>query len=306
MTTPTYTAITFAPIQGFIQNSRKLRDLYGSSYLLSYLSWAVCHAATAQGLTIISPALTNDAQGLPNVIIIAGHLDETIAKAAFYQAWGCAVEACRDWIETEVKFDLRGQWHYHWKRDGSHWANYAWEFFCVHAPSSDITSVKTKLAAQKRSRDWAGINWLGESSTLSGADAIAWPELGCPKQDPRRYNYQAQKTKVAQFYQQLSDRLSEPFIEPREELSIPELIKRMITHGEIAQKAADDLRQQLREGKPEQPDELDKLITTIKTELKPSSFKELNRLKESIQIFVPITGDGNARPRVSGRSSPVC
>jgi CRISPR-associated protein Cmr2 len=36
-----HTLITFAPVQGFISSSRKLRDLYGSSLLLSYLARAV-------------------------------------------------------------------------------------------------------------------------------------------------------------------------------------------------------------------------------------------------------------------------
>ncbi|MBW4442550.1 MAG: hypothetical protein KME10_15220 [Plectolyngbya sp. WJT66-NPBG17] len=39
-----YTAITFAPVQGFIEKSRKLRDLYGSSFILSYLANALCKA----------------------------------------------------------------------------------------------------------------------------------------------------------------------------------------------------------------------------------------------------------------------
>ena len=44
-----YTAVTFAPVQGFIEKSRKLRDLYGSSYLLSFIAQSVCLEAQAQG-----------------------------------------------------------------------------------------------------------------------------------------------------------------------------------------------------------------------------------------------------------------
>jgi CRISPR-associated protein Cmr2 len=40
-----YTVITFAPVQGFIEKSRKLRDLYGASQILSYLSWKIVCAA---------------------------------------------------------------------------------------------------------------------------------------------------------------------------------------------------------------------------------------------------------------------
>jgi CRISPR-associated protein Cmr2 len=296
----TYTIITFAPIQGFIQNSRKLRDLYGSSYLLSYLAWAICHAAETHGHTIISPALTNVAQGLPNVIVIQGEFPQATAQAAFNQAWKCAVETCQDWIEHELKLDSHGnKWHYHWKREWRHWANYAWEFFCIQG-SGELNTLKAQLTQAKRARDWTGVNWTGESSTLSGADAIAYPELGRSGQDPRQYNYQAEKAKVEQFYVQLSDRLTAPFIDPREELSIPELIKRMITHGDVAQKVATNLRSALREGEPEKPDELDKLITAIKRDLKPSSFTELNRLKRKTDSTAPehwtgwFQGDGDA------------
>jgi CRISPR-associated protein Cmr2 len=295
----THTIITFAPIQGFIQNSRKLRDLYGSSYLLSYLSWAICHAAQTNGHTIISPALSNIAQGLPNVIIIEGEFPKAIAQTAFNQAWKTAVETCQqwleEWLETELRLDPRDT---HWKRDWTIWANYAWEFFCIHS-SDDIPTLKAQLTQTKRSRDWTGVNWTGESSTLSGADAIAYPQLGRPGQDPRKYNYQAEKAKVQQFYQGLSDRLGEAFIDPREELSIPELIKRMITHGDVAQKVANNLRSVLREGQPEQPDELDKLITAIKRDLKPESFTELNRLKRKTDANTPehwtgwFQGDGD-------------
>jgi CRISPR-associated protein Cmr2 len=275
----THTIITFAPIQGFIQNSRKLRDLYGSSYLLSYLAWAICHTAETHGHTIISPALTNVAQGLPNVIVIQGAFPQAIAQTAFNQAWKIAVETCQTWIEQELKLDSQGNpWHYHWKRDWNLWATYAWEFFCIQG-DDDLSHLKVQLSQAKRARDWTGVNWTGESSTLSGADAIAWPELDRPGQDPRKYNYQAEKAKVERFYQQLSDRLSEPFIDPREELSIPELIKRMITHGDVAQKVAANLRSALHEGKPEKPDKLDELINTIQRDLKPGTFKELNRLK---------------------------
>jgi hypothetical protein len=47
-----YTAITFAPVQGFIEKSRKLTDLYGSSFLLSYL--AKTHRDISRGLEVRS------------------------------------------------------------------------------------------------------------------------------------------------------------------------------------------------------------------------------------------------------------
>jgi CRISPR-associated protein Cmr2 len=40
-----YTAVSFAPVQGFIEKSRKLRDLFGASLILSYLSQKLAEAA---------------------------------------------------------------------------------------------------------------------------------------------------------------------------------------------------------------------------------------------------------------------
>ena len=98
MSEPRYTAITFAPVQGFIEKSRKLRDLYGSSFILSYLAESLCRAAKKhQNYTkpyqpkdpkdaddpVISPALINVTQGTPNQIILQGYFPEKEAKKAF-------------------------------------------------------------------------------------------------------------------------------------------------------------------------------------------------------------------------------
>ncbi|WP_405127625.1 Cas10/Cmr2 second palm domain-containing protein [Romeriopsis navalis] len=272
--------------------------------LASVLSWAVCYAAGFEN--VISPARPTHiaqgrdnyiVQGLPNLILVRGYFDRDKAEKALKQAWYCVVEACREWIEITIPTDLSGStWRYCWKRDWNLWANYSWEFFCISGDS--IYQVKQRLTQAKRQRDWVGVNWSGESSSLSGVNAIAYPELG-RKGDPRQYSYQAENAKVRAFYQQLSDTLGEAFIDPREELSIPELIKRMITHGDVAQKVADNLRQQLRPGKPEKPDELDRLITDIQTKLKPGTFKELNRFNRKTNSKSPehwtgwFQGDGD-------------
>ncbi|AFZ01459.1 hypothetical protein [Calothrix sp. PCC 6303] len=47
----------------------------------------------------------------------------------------------------------------------------------IKLKGESISDVREKLNEKKRGRDWAGINWQGESSTLSGADAIAIASL---------------------------------------------------------------------------------------------------------------------------------
>ncbi|MCL2934196.1 MAG: CRISPR-associated protein Cas10 [Trichodesmium sp. MAG_R03] len=317
MEKPTYTVITFAPVQGFIEKSRKLRDLYGSSYLLSLLSWAICRGAQTQGCSVVSPALPSITQGMPNQIILKGKLSEDGVKeikSTFYLTWRIITNTCRKWIEENLN-----QWEYAWGRNWDLWGHHAWEFFSAQGkPGDTITEVRQLINQAKSSRNWTGINWQGESSTLSGADAIAYPELG-RMIDPRQYNYQQEKQNITRFYQELSRKLGEvlvrennqssannsaekkednsqlseseeekkkqeliqqygsTFINIREQLSIPELTKRLITHKTILENFQKELK--LEENR-EVFGELPLNINLIAKELNPKTFKDLNRHKE--------------------------
>ncbi|MCU0543421.1 MAG: CRISPR-associated protein Cas10 [Oscillatoriaceae cyanobacterium Prado104] len=295
MNSERYVVVTFSPVQGFIEKSRKLRDLYGSSYILSFLSWVICQKAlTLQTDSVVSPALANVTQGMPNQIILKGNFsdaDRTLIKKTFYKAWAILVDSCREWIEKEVT-----GWDYQpWKRDWDLWKKYAWEFFwALGEPGESITQVRKRMNQVKCERDWTGINWQWESSSLSGADAIAYPNLGRIG-NPSDYNYQAEKTEIRQFYEKLSQKQGESFIlkaglpkfliksqskeygssfiDPREELSIPELVKRLITHLAIVETIIAAL------GRLEINVDSDG-FTKIAEELRPDSFKDLNRLKD--------------------------
>ena len=317
MEKPTYTVITFAQVQGFIEKSRKLRDLYGSSYLLSLLSWAICRRAQTQGCSVVSPALPSITQGMPNQIILKGKLSEDGVKeikSTFYLTWRIITNTCRKWIEENLN-----QWEYAWGRNWDLWGHHAWEFFSAQGqPGDTITEVRQLINQAKSSRNWTGINWQGESSTLSGADAIAYPELGRII-DPCKYNYQQEQQNITRFYQELSRKLGEvlieenyqssannlaeekednsqlseseeekkkqeliqqygsTFINDREQLSIPELTKRLITHKTILENFQDELK--LQENR-EVFGELPLNINLIAKELNPKTFKDLNRHKE--------------------------
>jgi CRISPR-associated protein Cmr2 len=229
-----YTALTFAPVQGFIEKSRKLRDLYGSSFLLSYLARRLCDVAERSSCTVISPALINVTQGTPNQIIIHGDFPEALARSTFEQAWADIVEACREEIERRLP-DFR----YCWNRAWNACSNHTWEFFWAqtnpknHDKPDRIGDVRRRLNEQKRSRDWTGINWTGESSTLSGADAIAWHGMA-DKFDSKRDSIAQLQRQQKDFYEKLSQEFSESIVAPNERLSIAELIKRLITLPTIA------------------------------------------------------------------------
>jgi CRISPR-associated protein Cmr2 len=293
MSTECYTAITFAPVQGFIEKSRKLRDLYGSSFLISYLAEAICKAAKKHNCKVISPALINVTQGTPNQIILEGLFDKECAREALNQAWLAVTKTCREWIETNVK-TCEG---YYWRRDWNSWGNYAWEFF--YGTGETIKEAREAVNEDKRSRDWIATNWVGESSTLSGADAVAWPGLG--NNHPKSSNYEQQKLEIEDFYTRLSWKLGEAFaeaanlnvdaekkkeygaafVDPDEELSIPELVKRLITHEAIAIEIVSKLKIEIVSKLKEQIDTNlpPHRLNVLAKELKPNSFTDISRQK---------------------------
>lgn len=236
-----YTAITFAPVQGFIEKSRKLRDLYGSSLILSYLSDSICNAAieTAKKQTnnsrtenpsypVVSPALLKLARGTPNKIILEIEFSKELAKTSFDQAWSDLVNTYQQWLDHWLKQELKLQPM--WGREWSLWRQHTWEFFW--AKGTTIQDAIAGLDASKQPRHWVGINWTGESSTISGADAVAYPNMSC--NNPKYSSQSAEDEKIKTFYQQLSQKLPETIIDERETLSIPELVKRLVTVNEIS------------------------------------------------------------------------
>ena len=299
-----YTVISFAPVQGFIEKSRKLRDLFGSSYLLSFLSWAVCYEIEQTGCEVVSPALSNVTQGMPNQIVVQGAFPKSGGYAAARQpldrAWRCIVETCQRWLETHPELQEFESDFKYWQRDWGLWASYTWEYFWVQGkPGDSISDVRDQLNDIKRARSWTGINWVGESSTLSGADAIAYPQLGAFK--PRTDSYRKQASQVETFYTQLSQVLSESFISPDEELSIPELIKRMITNQEVAKAVIRDYESACADIAPNGISAKDQRnLLTIAGQLKPESFKDLNRQRSDSQKDEPkywtgwFLGDGDS------------
>jgi len=247
--TDSFTAITFAPVQGFIEKSRKLRDLYGSSLILSYLATHVCDAAREYlnpddpaaswpRDPVILPASIKATRGTPNQILIRGEFPEAAARDAFNTAWRMLCDTCHSWIVANVTHRPNGDlWEYHWQRPWQQWINHTWEFFWANGATPD--DAKCKLMQQKAARAWTGVNWMGESSTLSGIDSRAWPLLG--RHSPHKRPKGEEEAEVREFYQTLSEAIGdnqtgEAIITAREQLSIPELVKRLVTLNDVSGK----------------------------------------------------------------------
>jgi CRISPR-associated protein Cmr2 len=256
-----YVAITFAPIQSFIEKSRKLRDLYGSSFILSFLAKAICNSAKTEGLKVILPAHIDVTRGTPNLIYLHGNCNETQLQTIskdFYTAWAALVNNCRSYIEDVCRqqfADIPPQ--YHWDREWQLWTTHTWELFIVCGEENQtLEEVRSKMADRKQSRNWIGINWRGESSTISGTDTVAYPRMAMF--NPKRGMKEADQH-IKDFYEALS-RDSEKYapastsptkktpakaIEDRERLSIPDLIKRLITYDTVRRKLHNQYPDQL-------------------------------------------------------------
>jgi CRISPR-associated protein Cmr2 len=235
---PTYTAISFAPVQSFIEKSRKLRDLFGASGILSYLSSELINAAPDRNCEVISPGLIGVQLGTPNRILVKGDFSRNEVTQVLLTAWQKLLHQCREWVENALQEEFSTE-EYQWAEHWTKWGQYHWEIFwgqgeCIRQAMEDLDRRKLR-------RDWVGVNWTGESSSLSGTDAIAHPGLGAFNTTPGVRLTRGERDRQSRFYERLASVLeSNPaeligkFLAPNERLSIPELAKRLVTRPDIA------------------------------------------------------------------------
>jgi len=278
-----YTAISFAPVQGFIEKSRKLRDLFGASLILSYLSSKLVEKVNSLDLEVISPGCPNHPEGMPNRILIKGKFERNDVQNTLLKEWQQILKICREWIEENLGIpkeqycwsqteDQQGKQKGEWER----WGSYTWEVFWGTGKS--VKEAMEDLETRKLKRDWTAINWVGESSSLTGTDAIAWHKLGKEDKQPGRSLNETEQQELKRFYHRLAWILDDPyarhhkarertrnpipsdqgletyfskiekdhsgkeeniggkFIASGERLSIPELVKRLVTLPYLAKK----------------------------------------------------------------------
>jgi CRISPR-associated protein Cmr2 len=246
----TFTAVTFAPVQSFIRSSRKLRDLYGSSLLLSHLARALHDDAEARvseaGGFVISPAEVNSTRGVPNTLLIQGAYAKNDAELALLKAWEQALQACRGWLENLPSKKLTdntrlwppstwggNEWEQGWGASWKAVERHSWELF--HGQGHSIQTAEEALSLAKQRRAWEIPNWTGESSTLSSAEAIVRPGMA-QKYDPFKDVGSTHSQEARQLLEVLRqpDNLGEAFSGKNEEICLLELVKRLVTYDKIA------------------------------------------------------------------------
>jgi CRISPR-associated protein Cmr2 len=251
----TYTAISFAPVQGFIEKSRKLRDLFGASLILSYLTYKILKKAKERlgEDCVITPGIPDDMEGMPNRILIEGDWLRDDVEKTLKDAWKFVLDSCKNKIETEF---LPPQTQYQWGSEWERWGQYTWELFW--GQGSCPQTAMDNLEMHKLKRAWTAINWVGDSSSLTGTDAIAWPLMNSVERKAGQRLTHAEEDLQKLFYGQLSWLFDDPdrrmseerpskeqlekiktddtgkFIAANELLSIPELVKRLITYDRLA------------------------------------------------------------------------
>lgn len=251
---PVYAATTFSPVQDFIEKSRKLRDLYGGSIIISHLSARLVKAALAHNIDIISPGMPDFPTGMPNRILLKNnYFDsnnqefqewlENWTNTTILVEWKKVLTECQNWIQEAIP-ETTLKINYTWQREWLLWGNHTWEIFW--GAGNTIPEAMEDLEDRKLSRNWTATNWIGESSSLTGTDAIAWPGLADKDRNPINLNYEDEKPEIKKFYEILAEKLETKnanskkeeeiegkFIDPNERLSIPELTKRLVTQHQI-------------------------------------------------------------------------
>jgi CRISPR-associated protein Cmr2 len=231
---------------------------------------------------VISPGLPQDQEGMPNRILIEGKFERNDVQKTLLTEWQQVLKFCRVWIEDNLGIPKEQYcWSQSEEQKGKHkgewerWGSYTWEVFWGYGKS--VQEAMDDLETRKLKRDWTAINWVGESSSLTGTDAIAWHQLGKESKEPGRTLTKQEQDGVELFYRRLSWLLDNPdyrlgkpslslqqlreyeqskpdeigkYIAPNERLSIPELVKRLVTYEKIA----DDIKIEKLKKKPTDPE----------------------------------------------------
>ncbi len=149
---------TFSPVQGFIQSSRKLRDLFSSSYLLSYMTQKLVEHAKECGASIIYPVVPEESSNkltanYPNRFVakvegdMCGKLEEK-----FKEIWKEIYTFVANELGIEGK--LREQFYIH--------AKHYFKYFCHIQPIGDdygetYDLAERHLGAKKSFRPYYGL-----------------------------------------------------------------------------------------------------------------------------------------------------
>lgn len=224
----TYLNITIGPVQGFVVQARRTRDLWSGSFLLSYLTGHAMVGAEKAGGTISEPDISEDMVinlikngeesrvepkdiigSLPNRFKVECDDSENIAqvaKEAFDKAWNKIAEAV--WNEYLADVNIGNSTRAIWDRQVGNF----WEF------SWTVGDQKT-LDGRK--------NWRRQDIPEEGGDHCT---LMGDYQELSGYIRFKQKNLQDEFWEMVDDKTSELDLQGDERLCAIAFIKRFFPH----------------------------------------------------------------------------
>jgi CRISPR-associated protein Cmr2 len=225
----THLHFSLGPVQGFVARSRRTRDLWGSSYLLSLLAGHAIHGAEQAGGRIVQPWVEKDPMlqwirgqregepprigTLPNRFIVeiaeAGRAREIAAscRQALEQAWRRVYEAVRERFVAGV--EARGQGTREiWQRQVEHF----WEVTWAAGPAE----AHGLLARRKHWRT----HWPREEP---GDKCTVMPEL----QELSGYVRATDRSRQDAFWESLREGMGQLDMRDDERLCAVALVKRL-------------------------------------------------------------------------------
>jgi CRISPR-associated protein Cmr2 len=176
---PTRVDISIGPVQGFVAQSRRTRDLWGSSYLLSFLSAHAMRGAQEAGGRIIQPVVDADPlyrwvsdhrDGVvPQIGSVPNHFVVEVEGPGALMAANASVQGLKDaWQRVCDSVWRRYVEHAHAAGDGTEdiWnrqINSFWEVTWTSGPAGEPGAL---LARRKRWRSHHSPDEPGDKCTI--------------------------------------------------------------------------------------------------------------------------------------------
>jgi CRISPR-associated protein Cmr2 len=195
---------TFGPVQEFVAQARRTRDLWAGSYLLAYLAGAAIHSIS-KDVKIVFPDISNDSiikamdEGvkggsplvgtLPNRFCAEGQdLATAAVKAtgALKDAWIRVTDSVWDFIEDKAGEMITPYLQHIWERQ----MESQWVINWV------VSSRPSALEIRKNLRDFNANEEPGEKCTVCGKREVLTPESGMGRK------------KVADFWSKLAGKIN--------------------------------------------------------------------------------------------------
>lgn len=174
-------SFTIGPVQGFVAQARRTRDLWAGSWLLSYLAESALAAAERAGCDPVIPYRTHQQRGqvtsrstpvggYPNRFELAFHdsvaakLGAELASQAFREAWHDIAEAV--WKEFVAQVEQQGNGtRAIWKRQVENFWELSW---VIGSPEPGPQTLGPLAAARKNFRNVSATDEPGAKCSLTG------------------------------------------------------------------------------------------------------------------------------------------